>query len=73
MKKKRFFETQIVSIDRQRSVFESIGCIVEENEPDMTDANESFLNFRHWQYEAQYGDLLVSESVIYAIPRKDGS
>lgn len=46
------------AIDSQKKVFESLGCIVEENEPDMTDANECFVNFRHWQYEAQYGDLL---------------
>ncbi len=39
-----------------------LGCIVEENEPDMTDANECFVNFRHWQYEAQYGDLLAANS-----------
>ncbi|WP_073133317.1 amidase [Chryseolinea serpens] len=46
----------------QRKVFEDLGCIVEDNEPDMTDANECFVNFRHWQYEAQYGDLLESNS-----------
>jgi amidase len=50
------------AIDAQRKVFESLGCIVEENEPDMTDANECFVNFRHWQYEAQYGDLLAANS-----------
>ncbi len=46
------------AIQKQRHVFESLGCNVEENEPDMTDANECFVNFRHWQYEVQYGDLL---------------
>ena len=57
------WETEVKdAIDRQRSVFESIGCIVEENEPDMTDANECFVNFRHWQYEAQYGDLLETNN-----------
>ncbi len=50
------------AIDSQRKVFESLGCVVEENEPDMTDANECFVNFRHWQYEAQYGDLLEGSS-----------
>jgi amidase len=45
------------AVDEQRKVFESLGCIVETDEPDMTDANECFVNFRHWQYEAQYGDL----------------
>jgi amidase len=28
----------------------------------MTDANECFVNFRHWQYEVQYGDLLEANS-----------
>ena len=50
------------AIDSQRKIFESLGCIVEENEPDMTDANECFVNFRHWQYEAQYGDLLEANN-----------
>ena len=50
------------AVDVQRKVFESLGCIVEESEPDMTDANECFVNFRHWQYEAQYGDLLEANS-----------
>ncbi|HTE33081.1 MAG TPA: amidase family protein, partial [Chryseolinea sp.] len=50
------------AIDLQRKVFESLGCVVEENEPDMMDANECFINFRHWQYEAQYGDLLEANS-----------
>src|SRR5579863_523391 len=52
------WENEVLTVVKaQRKVFESIGCIVEEDEPDMTDANECFVNFRHWQYEAQYGDL----------------
>jgi amidase len=52
------WETEVLeSVKSQKKVFESLGCIVEEDEPDMTDANECFDNFRHWQYEAQYGDL----------------
>ncbi len=47
----------IESVKSQKRVFESLGCIVEEDEPDMTDANECFDNFRHWQFEAQFGDL----------------
>ncbi|MHA4807801.1 amidase [Flavitalea flava] len=50
------------AIHSQRKVFESLGCIVEENEPDMTDANECFVTCRHWQYESQYGDLLAANS-----------
>lgn len=42
----------------QQKVFESLGCIVEEAEPDMADANECFMQLRHWQYEGQYGEHL---------------
>ncbi len=47
------------AVDAQRNIFESLGCIVEEDEPDMTDANECFVNYRHWQIEAGYGDMLA--------------
>jgi len=50
------------AVDAQKKVFESLGCIVEENEPDMKDADECFVNLRHWIYEAQYGDLLEANS-----------
>ena len=42
----------------QRKVFESLGCVVEEAEPDMTDANECFLAWRHWAIEAQLGSAV---------------
>src|SRR6185437_8416274 len=45
------------AIDRQRAVFESLGCIVEQAEPDLTDANECFLTLRHWRFELQFVDL----------------
>jgi amidase len=48
------------TVDAQKKIFESLGCMVEEDEPNMTDANNCFVNFRHWQYEAQYGDLLAT-------------
>jgi amidase len=50
------------AIDAQTKVFESLGCHVETDEPDMTEANECFVNFRHWQIEASYGDLLAANS-----------
>jgi len=50
------------AVNAQRKIFESLGCIVEEDEPDMTDANECFVNFRHWQYEVQYSDFLEASS-----------
>jgi amidase len=48
------------AVQAQRKVFESLGCIVEEAEPDFTDANEAFLAWRHWSVELSYGDLLAT-------------
>lgn len=42
----------------QYKVFEALGCIVEETEPDLTDANECFLAWRHWLLEFQFGEIL---------------
>jgi amidase len=39
----------------QQKVFESLGCIVEEAEPDMQDADECFLAWRHWAFELHLG------------------
>lgn len=44
----------------QRKVFESLGCIVEEAEPDLTDANECFNAWRHWSTEFSFGDLIAT-------------
>jgi amidase len=46
------------AIAAQRGIFESFGCIVEEAEPDLSEANECFLAWRHWLIESQFGDLL---------------
>jgi amidase len=47
------------AVQAQRKVFESLGCIVEDAEPDFSDANEAFLAWRHWSVEFSYGDLLA--------------
>jgi len=46
------------AVQAQRKVFESLGCIVEDAEPDFSDANECFLALRHWSMEHAFGDLL---------------
>jgi amidase len=48
------------AVQAQRKVFESLGCIVEEAEPDLRDANECFLAWRHWSLELAFGDLLAT-------------
>ncbi len=42
----------------QRKIFESLGCIVEDAEPEMQDANECFLACRHWAFELQLGETV---------------
>lgn len=46
------------AVQAQRKVFESLGCIVEDAEPDFTDANECFLAWRHWSVEQVFGDII---------------
>jgi len=48
-------------IRAQGKVFESLGCIVEEAEPDFSDANECFLAWRHWLIEAEFGDIIATK------------
>jgi amidase len=48
------------AVQAQRKVFESLGCIVEEAEPDFREANECFLAWRHWSIELAFGDLMTS-------------
>ena len=61
------------AIDAQRRVFESLGCVVEEDEPDLSDADEVFKVLRAWSFELAYGDLLeehrarMKDTVIWNI------
>src|SRR5579859_535483 len=50
------------AVKSQRKVFESLGCIVEEAEPDFRDANECFVNWRHWSVELGFGDILEASA-----------
>jgi amidase len=55
------WEPEVTSaVQAQRKVFESLGCIVEEAEPDFRDANECFVAWRHWSTELAFGDLLAT-------------
>jgi amidase len=62
-------------VNAQRRVFESLGCIVEEAEPDWTGVDESFNMLRAWGYAAGYADLVrthrdqVKETVIWEVER----
>jgi amidase len=49
------------AVQTQTKVFESLGCVVKDTEPDFSDANECFLAWRHWSTELSFGDLLASQ------------
>jgi amidase len=49
------------AVQAQRKVFESLGCVVDNAEPDFSDANECFLAWRHWSTELAFGDLLATQ------------
>jgi amidase len=61
------------TIEGQRHVFESLGCRVEEGEPDFTDADEIFKIWRAWRFELAFADLLkthrdqMKDTVIWNI------
>lgn len=60
-------------IDGERHVFESIGCHVEDADPDFTGADESFHVWRAWRFEVMFGKLLetyrdqIKDSVIWNV------
>ena len=44
-------------VDANRAVFESLGCIVEEAEPDFSGVDEAFPTLRHLSYHSSYAAL----------------
>ncbi len=47
-------------LEAQRTVFERLGCIVEDAHPDLTGADEAFLTLRAWRSWSNYGALLAA-------------
>jgi amidase len=53
------FDERVVSVVNQhRKTFESLGCVVEEAEPDFSPAEISFRTIRAWNSASTYGDRL---------------
>jgi amidase len=48
------------TLEGQLTVFEDLGCIVEEVEPDFGDADEIFKVLRAWRFESAYGELVAN-------------
>ncbi|MBI2876917.1 MAG: amidase [Candidatus Tectomicrobia bacterium] len=60
-------------LEGQRHVFQSLGCVVEEGEPDFTGADEIFQVWRAWYFELTLGELWqthrdrLKETVVWNI------
>jgi amidase len=61
------------AIDAQRHVFERLGCVVEDADPDWSGADEAFKTWRAWDFELGLGELLdthrdqLKDTVIWNI------
>ncbi len=51
--------------EAQRTVFESLGCIVEEAEPDLFGADEAFRTLRTWMTETALGDSVRAHPALF--------
>jgi amidase len=52
-------EPQITTVcDSVRGTFEALGCVVEDGEPDLHDANEIFQVLRAWRFGLEHGERL---------------
>jgi amidase len=62
-------------IDGQRHVFESLGCEIDDAEPDFSDADAIFQTLRAWSFELAFGRLLkdhrheMKETVVWNIEK----
>ena len=70
------FDRRILeTVNAQRRVFENLGCIVEEAEPDWTGAHEGYDILRAWGYLVNQGQHvrlhreLVKDTVIWEVER----
>jgi len=52
------------TLEDQRHVFEDLGCIVEEDQPDFADADEIFKVWRAWNFELAFAELLKSKRAL---------
>jgi len=49
------------ALENQRHVFEDLGCILEEGQPDFRDADEIFKVWRAWRYELSFAALVKTQ------------
>jgi amidase len=60
-------------LESRRRVLTDLGCIVDETQPDFSDADEIFKVWRAWNFELQYSELLknhrklIKDTVIWNV------
>ncbi len=60
-------------IDANRHIFESLGCVIEDKEPNFQDADKSFKILRAWFFALLFGDLVkkhreqIKDTVIWNV------
>jgi amidase len=62
------------AVNSQRRVFESMGCIVEDAEPDFSGFDDVFKTLRAWSFSLNAGELnknrsLVKETILWEVDR----
>ena len=61
------------ALESQRHVFDDLGCVVEEAQPDFTNADEIFKTWRAWSFELYFAELvktkreLLKDTIIWNI------
>jgi amidase len=50
------------AIEAKRHVFEDLGCLIDECEPDFSDADEIFKVWRAWHFELAFSELLEAHA-----------
>ena len=59
------------TLDAQRDTFKALGCIVEDGEPDFSDADEVFKTIRAWSFAVKFAPMLdehrdqLKEAIIW--------
>lgn len=62
-------------LDARKSVFEDLSCVVTDDEPDFSDADEVFKVWRAWAMELKFAELLetrrdqIKDTVIWNVER----
>jgi amidase len=58
------------AVNSSRRIFEDLGCIVEENEPDLTGADEAFNTLRAWGFASTYAGVEgVKDTIRWEVER----